>query len=260
MRETVSIGTDDRAFSYGDSLFETCVLRAGGIRFWDDHWARLREGMRLLEMQASDSFSAARVGDFLVEVARANRLSATARLRLRVVRRPGGLYAPTQSAVDFFAEAAPHVAPPPVRYRVGISERVRLTAHAWSHCKTGSALPYVLAGLERRRRGLDELLLLDQTGALAEASAANLFWEQDGILHTPDLASGCVGGVMRLQVLRAARAAGVEVREGLFPPEALQRAGRVFTTNAAGLVPLASFAGATYDPALPDWLGNLNGA
>lgn len=251
------VRVDDRAFAYGDSLFETILMRDGQPRYWDDHWARLRDGMRALKMQAPVGFTSTRVAEFLAEVAHANGLTGVVRVRLRVVRRPGGRYTPTQRSVDFYAEADPYTPPPTVRGQVSVSETVWLSATRWSRFKTGSALPYVLAGLERERRGVDELLLLDHRGFLAEATASNVFWEREDALYTPALSSGCVGGVMRRQVLRAAAATGVTVHEGLFRPEVLGRAERVFTTNVAGVVPLATVRLWTYAPTLPAYASSL---
>ena len=247
----------NRAFAYGDALFETVIFRAGQPRFWDHHWARLRDGMRALQMRPPAGFTATRTAEFMGQVARANQLPDVARLRLRVVRQSGGLYTPTRREVDFFVEADVCQPPPAVRQRVAVGRHVWLCATPWSRFKTGSALPYVLAGLERTRRKLDELLLLDHQGFLAEATAANLFWQHQDALYTPALTSGCVGGVMRLQVVAAARAAGLTVHEGLFRAEVLARAERVFTSNVAGLVPLATLRRRAFEATLPAYLSSL---
>jgi branched-chain amino acid aminotransferase len=106
------------------------------------------------------------------------------------------------------------------------------------------------AAHERQQRGLDEIILCDAAGHVAEAGAAAIFWLKDGVLFTPSLASGCVAGVRRAQVLRAARAAGIECREGLFPKEALRAADGAFTANVAAIRMVAQVGG--YALAQPD--------
>ena len=77
------------------------------------------------------------------------------------------------------------------------------------------------AAHERQQRGLDEIILCDAAGHIAEAGAAAIFWVKDEVLLTPALASGCVAGVRRAQVLRAAQAAGVwSVARGCLMQEA----------------------------------------
>jgi branched-chain amino acid aminotransferase len=93
----------------------------------------------------------------------------------------------------------------------------------------------VRAAHERQRRGLDEIILCDAAGNVAEASAAAIFWFKNGVLFTPSLASGCVAGVRRAQVLHEARQAGVECQEGLFQREELLAADAAFTANVAAV-------------------------
>ncbi|SDJ87679.1 branched-chain amino acid aminotransferase/4-amino-4-deoxychorismate lyase [Catalinimonas alkaloidigena] len=251
--DQLRLGPDNRAFAYGDSLFETMIFRKGEVRFWDDHWERLTQGIEALYMEAPAGFTATRVHTFIQTLLQHNQLaSKRARIRLRVVRKPGGLYTPTHRDIDFWVEtAAAPTTPPLPKQHVALSETVQLMASPWSRFKTGNALPYVMVGLERARRGLDELLLLDHGGYLSECTMANLFWIIEEQLYTPSLDTGCIAGVMRRQVLQRARAQGWTIREGRFRPDELQKATHVFSTNASGVVPLLAFAGASYSAALP---------
>jgi branched-subunit amino acid aminotransferase/4-amino-4-deoxychorismate lyase len=70
---------------------------------------------------------------------------------------------------------------------------------------------------------------------VAETGAAAIFWVKDNMLFTPALASGCVAGVRRAAVLRAAQAAGLACHEGLFLPADLLAADAVFTANVAAV-------------------------
>ena len=109
------------------------------------------------------------------------------------------------------------------------------------------------AAHERQQRGLDEIILCDAAGHVAEAGAAAIFWLKDDVLFTPALETGCVAGVRRAQVLRAARAAGVECREGIFSKEMLLAADAAFTANVAAVRTILGL-GATAFAAPPTWL------
>ena len=104
-----------------------------------------------------------------------------------------------------------------------------------SFCKGPQAWLYVRAAHERQQRGLDEIILCDAAGHVAESGAAALFWLKDNMLYTPALASGCVAGVRRAEVLRRARGLGLHCEEGLFPVAAVLAAKAVFTANVAGV-------------------------
>ena len=95
---------------------------------------------------------------------------------------------------------------------------------------------------------MDEIILCDPAGHVAEAGAAAIFWLKDGVLFTPALESGCVAGVRRAQVLRAARAAGVECREGLFLKEEFLGANEAFTANVAALRPIIQLGKTRFRP------------
>jgi para-aminobenzoate synthetase/4-amino-4-deoxychorismate lyase len=78
-----------------------------------------------------------------------------------------------------------------------------------------------------------EVIFFNQCSELAEGSRSNVFLELDGRLCTPPLASGCLPGVMRAQIL-AQRA---DACERVLHEEDLARATRVFVCNAVrGLV------------------------
>ena len=50
------ISADNRAFRYGDGLFETMLWKDGDIRFLDFHVERLQEGLQLLQFEDTGVF------------------------------------------------------------------------------------------------------------------------------------------------------------------------------------------------------------
>lgn len=104
----------------------------------------------------------------------------------------------------------------------------------------GHYINSILATTEAKDAGYDEALLLDGDGFLAEGPGANLFFENDGVLYTPQLGN-ILPGITRATVLHLAYQAGMEVREGLFTPEALHQADSAFYCGtAAEVVGIAS--------------------
>src|SRR5262249_52746260 len=77
----------------------------------------------------------------------------------------------------------------------------------------------VLATREARRLGVEEAILLDGSGHVAEGSGENLFVVKRGVLLTPPLGSAVLAGITRDSALRMARDLGIEIRESLMTRE-----------------------------------------
>ena len=229
---SVRLPTDDRAFRYGDGLFETIRYENGIVWFWPDHFDRLNRGMEAMRLIPPPRFSEESLLETIIQLLESNHLrQQPARLKLQVWRRPGGLYTPATQEADWLLTVRPG---PPFsitpKSNLGVYEDFRLSPSPVSAFKTLNSLPYVLAALYRQEHGYDDVLLLDIHGYLAECGASNLFWFVGETLFTPSLETGCIDGVLRRQLLRH-----FDVREGLFPPEALDTADCIFCANVAGI-------------------------
>jgi branched-chain amino acid aminotransferase/4-amino-4-deoxychorismate lyase len=205
----------NRAFQYGDGLFETIIFRGGAARYLASHYGRLTAGMAVLDLAVPAGFSAGYLAEAISGLVLDNGLGDQARVKVQVWRRPGGLYTPDSREAEFLVGVAPLPGPAPLRRdQVRFYGEMRLHASPLSRFKTCSALPYVLAGLARRRLGADEVILLDGPGHVAECVASNLFWLRNGTLYTPSLATGCVAGIMRDQILAHAGGTVCPLRRG----------------------------------------------
>lgn len=90
----------------------------------------------------------------------------------------------------------------------------------------------ILATSEAKDNGFDEALLLDSDGYLAEGPGANLFFEKDAVLFTPQLRN-ILPGITRATVLELANELGLEVKQGLYKPEELKSADSAFYCGTA---------------------------
>jgi branched-chain amino acid aminotransferase len=80
--------------------------------------------------------------------------------------------------------------------------------------------------------GYSDALMLDYRGRIAEATGANIFLVQDGVIHTPT--PDCfLDGLTRRTVIDLARSHGYEVVERAIMPEELARTQEVFITGTA---------------------------
>lgn len=246
--EAVWLLPDNRAFQYGDGLFETIRYEHHEVRFWPDHYDRITRGMAVLALHTHPLLDRDPLHSQIIDLLKANHLSdQPARIKLQVWRKPGGLYTPTSFQTHYLitARSGPAFALTE-KTAVGFFDAVRLSPSPVSAYKTLSALPYVLAGIAKQQQQADDMILLDTHGHLAECIASNLFWLKDNQLFTPSLASGCIDGILRRQLLRRALHDGLTVHEGLFLPDVLAAADAVFCTNVAGIQWIRQIGGWTF--------------
>ncbi|QJW88797.1 aminotransferase class IV [Spirosoma taeanense] len=224
---------DDRAFHYGDGLFETIRAENGRVWFWSDHYERLTTGMGALRLSLPNTFTAEAIHQAILHLLDLNGLaSECARIKLLVWRQTGGLYTPTTNRANILIMVRPGTAFSVTRKtKLGIYDQIRLAPSAISAFKTLNSLPYVLAGVFKQENDLDDVILLDTNGHLAECLASNLYWLRDGILYTPALQTGCINGISRRQILQKIP----NVQEGFFFPDALDAANVIFAANVAGI-------------------------
>ena len=247
----------NRGLAFGDGFFETLIFVDNRLRQAIDHHARMRQAAAALHLTLPAALASPEALEAaLARLATANQLPV-ARVRLQLWRTGGGRYTPTTDAAEWLATTEAFVPDDAPVARADFALETHSTHSPLSFCKGPQAWLYVRAAHERQQRGLDEIILCDATGHVAEAGAAAIFWLKDEILFTPSLASGCVAGVRRAQVLRAARAAGLECREGLFFSEALLAAEAVFTANVAAVREVRQVAITEFTPSQPTFLAAL---
>jgi branched-chain amino acid aminotransferase len=101
-----------------------------------------------------------------------------------------------------------------------------------SRLKSLNYLDNVLAAREAAALGADEAIMLNNRGHAVCGARANLFAMTDGVLTTPPLVDGALGGITRHIVLAAARDLGLEAAERSLLPSDLERADELFLTNS----------------------------
>ena len=98
------------------------------------------------------------------------------------------------------------------------------------------------------KRGFADAMMLDWRGYVAEATGANVFFVQDGVIHTPDV-THILNGITRQTVIDIAQAKGIEVVVRHIRPEELSTFSECFLTgSAAEVTPVQSIGEYAFTP------------
>ncbi|HYD88100.1 MAG TPA: branched-chain amino acid aminotransferase [Vitreimonas sp.] len=110
---------------------------------------------------------------------------------------------------------------------------------------------YVICTISKNvaeREGYDDALMLDSTGAIAEATGANIFFVRDGVLFTPP-PSSFLDGITRQTIIALARARGIKVVESRIMPADLGAFTECFVVGtAAEVTPVGQIAEHAFQP------------
>jgi branched-chain amino acid aminotransferase len=127
--------------------------------------------------------------------------------------------------------------------RAKISSWQRIPPNVVPHVSkaTGVYLNSMLAVTEANNAGYEEAILLTPEGTVADGSGENIFVVRDGVIYTPDLATGILPGITRDTVKQIAQDLGYTVVEKAIIRSDLYLADEVFMCGtAAEVTPLRS--------------------
>src|SRR5687768_18600443 len=94
----------NRAFRYGDALFESIRSCNNRIMFLKEHIARLKLGMTVLRMNLPAELSTENMAGFINQLLKHNGHAPNARIRLTAFRNKGGYFTPKTNAISFLIE------------------------------------------------------------------------------------------------------------------------------------------------------------
>jgi branched-chain amino acid aminotransferase len=238
----------DHGFLYGDGVFEGMRVHAGRAFRLDDHLARLMLSARAIGLEPPGGAEALRA--IVLDTARALACE-DCYLRLIVSRGEGPLgINPARCPrprIVCIADQLTLYGEDKAREGVDVvtvSVRRPPADVLDPRVKSLNYLNNVLAIGEARSRGADEALVLNQQGAVAEASAANVFVVHGRRCATPPCSDGALDGIVRRSVLELAPAIGLEPCEQRLGRIDLLGADEVFLTGSgAGIVAVRSLDG-----------------
>ncbi|GGF09400.1 aminotransferase class IV [Flavobacterium limi] len=242
-----NILTQNRAFLYGDGVFETLKIVNGGILFLEDHYFRLMASMRVVRMEIPMNFTMEYFEEQILNLVNEKGIAISARARITIFRNNGGLYLPESNVVSFLIFATPlenisyalNTAP----YEVDLYKDFYVSKQLLSSIKTTNKIINVTGSIFAHENGLQNCILLNDIKNVIEALQGNIFMVTGKKLITPPVSEGCLNGIMRKQILALAKKIeGIEVLEEVISPFDLQKADELFLTNViTGIQPITKY-------------------
>jgi len=212
----------DHGFTVADGVFETIKVIDGVPFALSRHLRRLSSSAQALGLPVPES---SLLRDAVGEVTAGT--VGIGRLRITLTGGAGPMGSDRGDARRTLVLV--HVPAPawPATTRAVVVPWRRNEHSALAGVKSTSYAENVIALDWAKQRGASEALFANCAGHLCEGTGSNVFIVRDGVVSTPTLASGCLGGITRELVVE-----WCDVVEQDLPIEALAHADEVFITSS----------------------------
>ena len=241
--DAVNITPNNRAFNYGDAIFETVKVINGKVIFWEDHYFRLMASMRMLRMRIPIEFTLEFIEQEILKTVDANETQTNVRVKFFVSRKDGGFYKPETNQVDYLISVNEIKSKELNTYKVDLFKDFYVYSGHLSTIKSNNKLVNTLASIFASENDLDNCILLNERKGVVEVTNANLFLIKDNTIKTPSLTEGCLKGVLRGKIIEMIeKNPDYSIEETVITPFEIQKADEVFITNSIiGIQPVTHY-------------------
>jgi len=231
------------ALHYGSGVFEgaRCYETADGrpaVFRLHDHIARLERSARLCKIRME--YSREQITEATKELVRRNRIKSCY-IRPLVFCGYGSMgFAPEECEIETSVSCWPWDA---FLGKDALAKGVTAKTSPWrrisSSCLpmqakgTGQYANSIAAKRDAKESGVDEAVMLNDQGFVAEGPAENIFGVKNGALYTPPLSTGILEGLTRASIIDIAKSSGIRTHEQAFLRDFLYLCDEVFFCGTA---------------------------
>ena len=250
------LSPNNRAFLYGDAVFETFKIVNSKILFLEDHYFRLMASMRIVRMQIPANFTLEVIESEILNLVNLLQIQNSARVRMTVFRNDGGLYLPQNKTVSYIIQASfienQNYTFSTIDYEVDLYKDSYVAKQLLSTLKTTNKMINITGSIYAQENNLQNCILLNNEKNVVEVLNGNLFMLLNNKLITPPISEGCLNGIMRKQIIGLAKnEINLEVCEEIISPFDLQKADELFFTNViSGIQSITKYRKKNYDTLL----------
>jgi len=246
-KEEAAVSIYDHGFLYGDGVYEAIRCYNGIVFKLREHLDRLYESAKSIKLTVPlDKQELSRV---VVDVLKKNQLK-NGYVRIVLSRGVGRMGVDPRNCpkatVVVMAEAREPLFGESVKGISAIISSLRRTP-SWSldpRIKTLNYLNNILAKMEATEAGVEEAIMLNEQGYVAETSTENIFIVKNGVVSTPHPSLGVLKGITRDVIIRAAKELNYQLEERSITVHELYNADEIFVTGtAAEIVPIVKISG-----------------
>lgn len=255
-KENAKISVYDHGFLYGDGVFEGIRVYSGNIFRMKEHMDRLYRSAKSIMLNIP--YTQEEFTGLVVKTVERNQ-HESAYIRIVVSRGIGdlGLDPNNCKEANVVIIVEPLAIFPKHLYETGleivtVATRRNRPDVLSPKVKSLNYLNNVLVRIEARLANVNEALMLNDQGYVAEGSADNVFIVRDGVFCTPPGYIGALEGITRNAVIDIARELGYEVKEEPFTRHDVYTADEVFLTGtAAEVIAVVKVDGRTIGDGVP---------
>lgn len=218
----------DHGITVGDGVFETCKVVDGEVFALTRHHDRMDRSLAALGLEPLDRD---RIGEGIRAVL-AEGSMPFGRLRYTVTAGLGPLGSDRVEGAATYVVTAIDQEPLGPTTSALVVPWTRNERGALTGVKSTSYAENVVALAAAKSAGHSEAILANTAGQLCEGTGTNVFVVIDGVVRTPDLASGPLAGVTRGLVIEWLREDGLEVVEEALPLTVLAEADEIWLTSS----------------------------
>lgn len=244
-----SVNVLDSGFVFGDGVWEAFRLHRGQLLFADQHFRRLFEGAKAIDLDIGKTEDELRAA--IAETTQANGMHSGVHVRLMITRGVRStpyqdprvvVSSPTIVIIAEHKEALPDTIENGLRlFTVHVRRGApdvqdpKLNSHSKLNCIT--------ACIQANKAGADEALMLDPHGFVSTCNSTHFFIVRRGQVWT-STGKYCLAGITRANVLRLCGENGIPARECDFSLTEVYGAEEAFVTGTfAGVVPVVEIDG-----------------
>ncbi len=254
--QDAKISVFDHGLLYGDGVFEGIRAYHGRVFKLREHLERLYDSAKAIALNIPMTLP--ELTRAVIETCRANEI-VDGYIRLVVTRGAGtlGLNPDRCSNPAVIIIAGKIQLYPPELYENGMAIITVPTTRNHHNAvnpaiKSLNYLNNVLAKIEANVAGVEEAIMLNPEGYVAECTGDNLFILRRGTLYTPPLFAGALHGITRNVVMELAAEAGISVAETTLTRYDLYVAEECFLTGSgAEIVPVVKIDGRAIGEGVP---------
>lgn len=242
--DKIKLNHQNRAFKYGDGIFETIKVQNNKVVFFEDHYFRLMASMRMLRMKIPMNFTLEFLEEEILRTLKQESSEGNIfRVRLNVYRRNGGLYTPVTNEVDYIIDVKEYNYTTKSTYKVDVFKDFYNYSGLLSTVKTTNRMLNVIASVFAQENELDSCILLNERKGVVEVTNGNIFLIKGKEVKTPALTEGCIKGIIRKKVIeQLEKSEHYTIEETSISPFEIQKADEVFITNAiVGIQPITNY-------------------